>query len=58
MIERHQKVRLGDEFVETLGNFFHDLGKKAHVAENSSFETVRLIFKEMARIFWKVAGKF
>lgn len=43
-------VGIYDEFGETLG----DLCEKIQDPENSSFEDLRLIFKEIARIFFNV----
>lgn len=47
--ERHQKVFLGDKFSDIVD----ELSESIHVPENSNFETLRIVFNTLARIFWK-----
>lgn len=54
--EHHSNIGIGDKFGEILDNNLWNTGDKTRVPEKPSFQAAQLIFKEINRMFWIMAG--
>lgn len=57
-LTKHLTAFYGDKFSEIPGDVLRrGFREKMQVPESTSFETLRLIFQELARIFWQSTEK-
>lgn len=55
LVEHYRKINLGKAFGIILGDIFCELIEKIQFLKKLIFKTLLLLFKEIRRVFWKIA---